>query len=102
MFFMAFMGLGIPGLILMYFHQRNLRLNRDHDQHHLASMLIATAAGRDEVSMADVRAFLAEKDYGVAERHYRLSHAVKLAGTAVKGPLHARVAALAKELGDRP
>jgi len=86
----------------MYFYRRKLRLNRDRDQHHLASMLISIAAGRDEVRRADVRTFLAEKGYGVGERLYRLNHAVKLAGTAAKGPLHADVVALARELRDAP
>lgn len=86
----------------MYFYRRTLRLNRDRDQHHLASMLISIAAGRDEVSRGDVRAFLAEKNYGVGERLYRLNHAVKLAGTAAKGPLHVAVVALARELRDAP
>jgi hypothetical protein len=81
----------------MYFFRRNLRLNRDRDQHHLASMLVSIAAGGDEVSRADVRAFLAAKGYGVGERLYRLNHAVKLAGTVVKGPPHESVVALARE-----
>src|SRR5205809_1353680 len=102
MFFMAFMGFGIPGLIFMYFYRRNTRLNQDRDQHHLASMLMSIAADREEVSLGDVRSFFAEKGYSVADRVYRLNHAVKLAGTAVKGSLHARVVALARELRDNP
>ena len=96
---LAFTAAGSIGL---YFFRRNLRLNGDRDQHHLASMLVSIAAGRDEVSREDVRAFLRAKDYGVGERLYRLNHAVKLAGTAVKGPVHAGVVALARELRDRP
>jgi hypothetical protein len=101
-FFLAFMGFGIPGLVFMYFYQRNLRLNRDRDQHHLASMLVSIASGRDEVGRDDVRAFLTDKGYSIADRLYRLNHAVKLAGTAVRGPVHDRVVALARELRDAP
>ncbi len=92
----------IAASIGMYFYRRNLRLNRDRDQHHLASMLVSIAAGHDEVNREDVRGFLAGKDYRAGERLYRLNHAVKLAGTAVKGPLYDRVVALARELGRAP
>ena len=84
----------------MYFFRRNLRLNRDRDQHHLASMLVSIAAGRDEVSREDVRAFLSAEGYRVGERLYRLNHAVKLAGTVVKGRQHESVVALTREFRD--
>ena len=86
----------------MYFYRRNLRLNRDQDQHHLASMLVSIAADRDEVGRDDVRAFLAARGYGVGERIYRLNHAVKLAGTAVQGPLYDAVVTLARQFRDAP
>ncbi len=81
-----------------YFYRRTMRLHKDRDQHHLASMLISIASGRDEVSREDVRAFLAGRNYGAGERAYRLNHAAKLAGTAVRGALYDQVVALAREM----
>jgi hypothetical protein len=38
------------GLIPDFFQARKARLDQDRDQHHLASMLVSIAAGRDEVT----------------------------------------------------
>jgi hypothetical protein len=85
------------GLIPNFFHARNARLDQDRAQHHLASMLISIAAGRDEVTRADIAALLHSKGQSRAQIVMRMNHAVKLAGTAVSGDDHARVVALARE-----
>lgn len=85
------------GLIPDFFHARKARLDQDRDQHHLASMLISIAAGRDEVARADIATLLRDKGYSPAQVVVRMNHAVGLAGTAVSGDDHARVVALARE-----
>ncbi|MDF7776192.1 hypothetical protein P1X14_13115 [Sphingomonas sp. AOB5] len=81
------------------FGARKARLDRDRDQHHLASMLISIAAGRDEVSRADLDAFVAAKGWSGADWSVRRSHAAKLAGTAVSGELYDKVIQLARDIG---
>lgn len=87
---------GASGLLGSIFAGRTARLDKDRDQHHLASMLISIAAGGDEVSRDDVRELLRSRAKGV-QATVRINHAVKLAGTAVSGELYDKVVALARE-----
>ena len=89
---------GLFGLLSSAFDARTSRLDQDRDQHHLASMLISIAAGRDEVSRIDIAAHLRARRYSGAEVTVRMNHAVKLAGSAVSGTLYDDVVALAREM----
>lgn len=89
---------GLVIALVWYFMVTRVRLDKDRDQHHLASLLIAVAAGGGQATRGDLDAWLAGRNYRTAERTSRLNHAVKLAGTAVSGELLARVTALAREL----
>ncbi|MES2441709.1 MAG: hypothetical protein V4574_02685 [Pseudomonadota bacterium] len=93
---LSLIALGLAGTLIWAFLQSRRRLDADRDQHHLASMLISIAAGRDEVSRADIAEHLRSKGYARGQVAVRLNHAVKLAGTAASGELHARVVALAR------
>ena len=94
---MTVLVIGLIGAVIYYYWRRRRDLGKDRDQHHLASMLISIAAGRDEVTRADIAALLRDRHYSKAQIALRMNHAVGLAGTAVSGDDHARVVALARE-----
>lgn len=92
------LGFGLIGAIVFFFVSRNARLSSDRTQHHLASMLISIAAGRDEVGRDDIIALLRSKRWSKPQIAVRMNHAVSLAGTAVAGELHDKVVQLAREM----
>lgn len=89
--------IGLIAAIAFFFWWRSRDLSRDRDQHHIASMLISIAAGRDEVTHADIAAVLRDKRWLQSQIVTRMNHAVGLAGTVVSGDGYDRVVAIARE-----
>lgn len=94
---MGVLIVGLIGAVIYYYWLRRRALGKDRDQHHLASMLVSIAAGRDEVTRADIADWLRDKGYSPAQIVVRMNHAVRLAGTVVSGDGYERVAAIARE-----
>lgn len=90
--------IGTIGSVAYFFFDRNRRLDKDRAQHHLASLLIAAANGRDGVGESDVIAHLRSFGLSRAQETIRLNHALKLARTAVSGDMYDRAAALARRI----
>lgn len=72
------------------------RLSGERDQHHLASLLCAVAAGQEGYDMHQVKDHLAAISRNPSEGKRLLVHAVWLARTSIPAELHRR----AKNLAD--
>ncbi|MCB2057561.1 MAG: hypothetical protein H6916_02920 [Novosphingobium sp.] len=73
-------------------------LDRDRNQHHLASLLCAVAASQPGHDRKEISTHLAAIARNGVERKLRLTHAVRLARGNVPPDLHPLIQALAKEL----
>lgn len=90
--------LGFVGALWWYNHWRQKRLDADPGQHHLSSLLIAAALGRDGANTAQVREQLARISSGGADRRVRLTHAVMLVRSEAAPDLYEKVLALSRQL----
>ncbi len=90
--------LGFIGALWWYNHQRQQRLTSDPGQHHLSSLLIAAAFGRDGVTRAQVQEQLSRISKGSADRRVRLTHAVMLARSEAAPDLYEKVLAFSRGL----
>jgi hypothetical protein len=98
--------MGTYGLLILAFigalwwfnHQRQQRLNADPGQHHLSSLLVAAALGRDGVTARDVADQLDRLAKGGAERRVRLTHAVLLVRHEAAPELYDKVLKLSRGL----
>ena len=90
--------LGFIGALWFYNYQRQKRLDADPGQHHLSSLLVAAALGRDGVNTAQVRDQLARISSGGADRRVRLTHAVMLVRSEAAPDLYAKVLDLSRKV----
>lgn len=98
--------MGTYGLLILTFigalwwfnHQRQQRLNADPGQHHLSSLLVAAATGRNEVTARDVTDQLDRLAKGGADRRVRLTHAVLLVRSEVAPEIYEQVLRLSRGL----
>lgn len=90
-------GLLAVGIFLMMRQIYFSGLDKDRNQHHLASLLCAVAAGQGDHDRAEIAAHLAAIARNGTDRKLRLTHAVRLAKTSVPADLQDKVAALARE-----
>lgn len=86
------------GLAWWFYDRRQKRFDQDPGQHHLASLLIAAATGRDGVSRRDVAVHLATLAKGQTARRVRLNHAVLLVRSEAAPDLYEKVLKLSREL----
>ncbi len=93
----AALTIGLIGILWYYYHDRQKRLDADEGQHHLASLLVGAALGRDGVTKRDVSAQLARISRGGADRRVRLTHAVLMIRSEAAPDLYEKVLALSRE-----
>ncbi|MBA4162558.1 MAG: hypothetical protein C0515_10885 [Novosphingobium sp.] len=86
------------GALWWYNHWRQKRLDADPGQHHLSSLLIAAALGRNGVTTGQVAEQLAKNSKGSADRRVRLTHAVMLVRSEAAPDLYAKVLNLSRTL----
>ena len=86
------------GALWWFNHQRQVRLDADPGQQHLASLLVAAANGTPGMSEARVAAHLAGLAKGSADRRVRLTHAVMLVRGQASPEQYAKVLELARRL----
>lgn len=86
------------GALWWYNHWRQKRLDADPGQHHLSSLLIAAALGRNGVTPVQVTEQLAKISKGSADRRVRLTHAVMLVRSEAAPDLYAKVLNLSRQL----
>ncbi|MBS3929283.1 MAG: hypothetical protein KGZ65_14215 [Sphingomonadales bacterium] len=86
------------GVLWWYNHWRQKRLDADPGQHHLSSLLIAAALGRNGVTAGQVAEHLAKISKGGADRRVRLTHAVMLVRSEAAPDLYAKVLNLSRTL----
>jgi hypothetical protein len=90
--------LAFAGLLLLFNHRRQKRLDADPAQHHLASLLIGAVQGAPGVSQRLAAEQLAQISKGSADRRVRLSHAVLLVRSSATPALYSQVLDLARRL----
>ena len=86
------------GVLLLYNHRRQKRLDADQGQQHLASLLIGAVSGSAGASQRIAAEHLDQIASGGADRRVRLSHAVMLVRASAKPALYAQVLELARKL----
>lgn len=74
------------------------RLSEERDQHHLASLLCAVAAGLGEHQANEIVAHLYAISKDSADRKRRLVHAVWLARRSIPAELHRKIRDLADDV----
>ncbi|MEQ1494289.1 MAG: hypothetical protein ABL912_00825 [Novosphingobium sp.] len=94
----GFLILGFIGALWWFNHERQTRLNADPGQHHLSSLLVAAALGRDGVTKRDVNDQLDRLAPAGAERRVRLTHAVLLVRSEAAPDLYEQVLAFSRGL----
>lgn len=90
--------LGFIGVLWWYNHWRQKRLDADPAQHHLSSLMVAAALGRDGVTQRHVVDELAKISKGSADRRVRLTHAVMLVRSEAAPDLYEKVLNLSRRL----
>jgi hypothetical protein len=90
--------LGFIGALWWYNQWRQKRLDADPGQHHLSSLLIAAALGRNGVTAGQVAEQLAKISKGSADRRVRLTHAVMLVRSEAAPDLYEKVLRLSRQL----
>lgn len=90
--------LGALGAAVYAFSRRKVYFDKDRNQHHLASMLIAVVTQSEPLGRIDIVNWLEAQNWPAVERQKRVDHAVGLAGTAVSGKIFDDVTALARSL----
>ena len=90
--------LAFAGMLWLYNHRRQQRLDADPAQHHLASLLIAAASGQPGTSQRLAAEQLDQIATGSADRRVRLTHAVMLVRGSATPELYAKVLELSRRL----
>jgi hypothetical protein len=98
MWLYALLIFGLIWSLLAYRHMALKRFDSDPEQHYLASLLIALAAGRKHATEADLRAHLDRVGSSPANRRARVIHAVLLARKNTPPALYAKVVELSRRL----
>lgn len=94
----ALLILCLIAALLWYRHNALKRFDSDPVQHNLASMLVALAARRRDVTEADLRTYLAEVSSSPANKRARVIHAVLLTRSSAPPELYKRVVELSRTL----
>ena len=90
--------LAFAGVLLLYNHRRQQRLDADPAQHHLASLLVGAVSGQPGASQRLAAEQLDQISKGSADRRVRLTHAVMLVRGSAAPELYAKVLELARRL----
>ena len=90
--------LAFAGMLWLFNHRRQKRLNADPGQHHLASLLVGAASGQAGTSQRLAAEYLAQIAKGSADRRVRLTHAVMLVRGSAPPELYAKVLELSRSL----
>ena len=90
--------LAFAGMLLLYNHRRQKRLDADPAQHHLASLLVGAASGQPGMSQRLAAEQLDQIAKGSADRRVRLTHAVMLVRGRAGAELYAKVLELSRRL----
>lgn len=98
MWIYALVIFGLIWAVLAYRHTALKRFDADPEQHYLASLLIALAAGRKHACEAELLAHLNRVGSSRANRRARIIHAVLLARKNTPPALYAKVVELSRRL----
>ena len=90
--------LAFAGMLWLFNHRRQKRLDADQGQHHLASLLVGAVSGQPGASQRIATEHLASISTGSADRRVRLTHAVMLVRGSATPELYAKVLELARSL----
>ncbi len=90
--------LAFAGMLWLFNHRRQKRLDADQGQHHLASLLIGAASGQPGASQRLATEQLDQIATGSADRRVRLTHAVMLVRGSAGAELYAKVLELSRRL----
>jgi hypothetical protein len=90
--------LAFAGLLLLYNHRRQKRLDADPAQHHLASLLVGSVTGAPGASQRVAAEHLGRTAKGSADRRVRLTHAVMTVRRNSEPQIYSDVLDLARRL----
>ena len=90
--------LAFAGMLWLFNHRRQKRLDADPGQHHLASLLVGAVTGQPGVSQRIAAEHLDLIAKGSADRRVRLTHAVMLVRSSATPELYAKVLELSRRL----
>lgn len=90
--------LAFAGMLWLFNHRRQQRLDADPAQHHLASLMVGAVTGQLGASQRLAAEHLDQIAKGSADRRVRLTHAVMLVRGSAAPELYAKVLELARKL----
>ena len=90
--------LAFAGMLWLFNHRRQARLDADPAQHQLASLLVGAVSGQPGASQRIAAEQLDQIAKGSADRRVRLTHAVMLVRSSATPELYAKVLELSRRL----
>ena len=90
--------LAFAGMLWLFNHRRQKRLDADPGQHHLASLMLGAVSGQAGASQRLAAEHLGQISKGSADRRVRLTHAVMLVRGSATPELYAKVLELSRRL----